>query len=117
MRWNVQIWRQPTSAWVEWISSTLLYIYTVSRSAPKSGIVFHLFDLICVEAWLLYSSDCMKTGVTKEMPLLNFKSELAQCLSVAPIRRKVGRRPSTDVERLMPLASQYLLLVLYNEQA
>ena len=32
------------------------------------------------------------------MPLLDFKSELAQCLPVAPIKRKVGRRPSTDVE-------------------
>ena len=32
------------------------------------------------------------------MPLLEFKSELAQYLSVTPIWRKVGRHPSSDVE-------------------
>ena len=61
-------------------------------------IVFHLFDIICVEAWLLYRRDCVKSGVTDEMPLLDFKSELAQCLSVAPIKRKVERCPSSDAE-------------------
>ena len=61
-------------------------------------IVFHLFDIICVEAWLLYRRDCVISGVIAEMPLFDFISELAQCLSVAPIKRKVGRCPSLDAE-------------------
>ena len=61
-------------------------------------IVFHLFDIICVEAWLLYRRDCVKSGVIAEMPLLDFISEFAQCLSVAPIKCKVGRCPSSDAE-------------------
>ena len=87
--------------WVEWNFSTLKYRYTVSRSVPKKWylcIVFYLFDLTCVEAWLLYRRDCVKSGVTNEMPLLECKSELAQCLPVAPMKRKVGRHPSSDAE-------------------
>ena len=79
---------------------SLISLYRIKIRSKKwyLRIVFHLLHLICVEAWLLYRRDCVKSGVTKEMPLLDFKSELAQCLTVAPIKRKVGRRPSTDVE-------------------
>ena len=78
-------------------------------------IMFQLFNLICVEAWLLYRRDCVKSGVTNEMPLLECKSELAQCLPVAPIKRKVGRHPSSDVEMQLEAKQTEVQLLQYHQ--
>lgn len=55
-------------------------------------------DLAVLQSWLIYVQDCKHEGNTKQLPLLKFKLEIADCLlkrgkiSIVSPSRKRGRQ-------------------------
>ncbi|KAM4623623.1 piggyBac transposable element-derived protein 2-like [Polymixia lowei] len=67
---------------VDLLDSLIALYHTKIRSKKwYHHIVFHLLDMTLVEAWLLYRRDCRsQVPASAELPLLDFKIEVASCL-------------------------------------
>jgi hypothetical protein len=86
------------------LMDSLISLYRTSIRSKKwyLKIVFHLMDLVVVNAWLLYRRDCESCGMSKkeQMSLLQFKASVAACLCQQNKERQVkrGRQSSSSLE-------------------
>lgn len=82
----------------------LIALYRNPRRSKKwyHRLLFRVFDLAVVQAWILYTKDCEEEGMPKpaHLSLMQFKLELAECLMVQKkvLQKKKTGRQSLEVE-------------------
>lgn len=83
---------------------SLLALYRICLRSKKwyHKLLWHFFDMMLIQAWLLYRRDFELTNAPgKQLPLLKFKLEVADCLLLKDKECGTKRgRPSADVDEL-----------------